>query len=131
MLKGGILNPQMAQVLAELGHTDKLVISDAGLPIPLDMERIDLAWKPDNPRFIDVLEEVLKYSVVEKAILAKEIKEHNPQIHAQILKLIPEEIIEYVPHTLFKEMTHNAKAVIRSGEFSPYPNIILVSGCAY
>jgi D-ribose pyranase len=132
MLKTGILNPQIGSVLASLGHKDMIVVSDAGLPIPSGVERIDLAWKPNEPRYLEVLKEILKYIVVEKAILAEEIKTVSPEIHTEILKLLPSNIeIEYVAHIELKEKTKSAKAIIRTGEFTPYPSIILVSGCAY
>lgn len=74
MLKGGILNPQIAKLLAVTGHMDTIVVADAGLPVPENVERIDLAWKPNEPGYIEVLEELLKHIVVEKAILAEELK---------------------------------------------------------
>jgi D-ribose pyranase len=132
MLNGGILNPQMARVFAETGHMDTLVVSDAGLPVPIGVERIDLAWKPGEPGFLEVLAEVLLHIVVEKAILADEVRQISPEIHEQILKLLPENIpVEYLPHVVFKEKTKNARAIIRTGEFTPYPSIMLVAGCAY
>ena len=60
MLKDGILNPQIAKVFAETGHKDMIVVSDAGLPIPSGVERIDLAWKPNEPGYLEVLEESFK-----------------------------------------------------------------------
>ncbi|MBK5240633.1 D-ribose pyranase [Clostridium sp.] len=132
MLKGGILNPQMARVFAETGHMETIVVSDAGLPMPMNVERIDLAWKPNEPAYLDVLAEVLVHIVVEKAILADEIKLVSPEIHEQILRMLPKNIpIEYVPHIQLKEQTKSARAIIRTGEFTPYPSIILVAGCAY
>ncbi|HEY8805657.1 MAG TPA: D-ribose pyranase [Clostridium sp.] len=132
MLKTGILNPQISNVLSSLGHMDMIVVSDAGLPIPTGVERIDLAWRPNEPRYLEVLKEILKYIVVEKAILAEELKTVSPEIHAEILKALPSNIeIEYVPHTELKDKTKFVKAIIRTGEFTPYPSVILVSGCAY
>ena len=132
MLKGGILNPQMARVFAETGHMETIVVSDAGLPMPMNVERIDLAWKPNEPAYLDVLAEVLVHIVVEKAILADEIKLVSPEIHEQILRMLPKNIpIEYVPHIQLKEQTKGARAIIRTGEFTPYPSVILVAGCAY
>ena len=132
MLKTGILNPQISNVLASLGHMDMIVVSDAGLPIPSGVERIDLAWKPNEPGYLEVLKEILKYIVVEKAILAEELKTVSPEIHTEILKVLPTNIeIEYVQHIELKEKTKSAKAIIRTGEFTPYPSVILVSGCAY
>ncbi|MEA4828159.1 MAG: D-ribose pyranase [Clostridium sp.] len=132
MLKSGILNPQIANVLASTGHKDMLVVSDAGLPMPLGVERIDLAWKANEPRYLDVLEEILKHIVVEKAILANELKTVSPEMHEKILETLPKDIeIEYVEHVELKEKTKSARAIIRTGEFTPYPSIILVAGCAY
>lgn len=132
MLKGGILNPNIARVFASTGHKDLIVVSDAGLPIPLNVERIDLAWRENEPRFLAVLEEVLEHIVVEKVILAEEVKTVSPEIHEKTLALLPGGIdIEYVSHIKFKETTKDARAIIRTGEFTPYPNIILVAGCAY
>ncbi|HAZ37126.1 MAG TPA: D-ribose pyranase [Clostridiaceae bacterium] len=132
MLKTGILNPQIANVLASTGHKDMIVVSDAGLPIPKGVERIDLAWKANEPGYIEVLEEILKYIVVEKAILAEELKVVSPKMHEKILETLPKGIeIEYVPHVELKETTKSARAIIRTGEFTPYPSVILVAGCAY
>ena len=132
MLKTGVLNPQIANLLASTGHKDTIVVSDAGLPMPLGVERIDLVWKPNEPRYIDVLKEVLKHIVVEKVILAEELKTVSPDMHMEILETLPSEIeIEYVPHVEFKKQTKKARGIIRTGEFTPYPSIILVSGCAY
>lgn len=132
MLKKGILNPQMANLLAATGHKDYVVVSDAGLPMPLNVERIDLAWKPGEPKYLDVLNEVLENIVVEKVILAEELKTVSPKMHEQILELLPKDIeFEYVPHVQLKEKTKSARGIIRTGEFTPYPSIILVAGCAY
>ena len=72
MLKTGILHPQLARVLAELRHKDTIIIGDAGLPIPKGVERVDLGWRPGDPAYLDVLEEILKYIVVEGAVFADE-----------------------------------------------------------
>jgi len=131
MLKDGILNPQIAKLLAETGHKDKIIVSDAGLPIPPNVERIDLAWKPNEPRYLSVLEEILKKTVVEKAILANELKKVSPKMHSKILKLLNEIEIEYVEHVELKKISESARGIIRTGEFTPYPSVILIAGCAY
>jgi D-ribose pyranase len=129
---GGILNPQLSKVIAETGHTDYLVVTDSGLPIPREVERVDLSILPNLPRFLDVLKAVLSEIVVEKIILAEEVKTISPEMHQEILALFPPTIeIEYMPHVEFKKNTKKARAAIRSGEFTPYANIILQAGCAY
>lgn len=132
MLKTGILHPQLARVLAEIRHMDTLVIGDAGLPIPKGVERIDLGWKEGNPAYLDVLEEILKYLVVEKATFAEEAKKVSPDFHQKALNLLPVGIpVDYLSHTELKKQSKEAKAIILTGEFTPYTNVILVAGCAY
>jgi D-ribose pyranase len=131
MKKIGVINAPMAAVIAELGHMDTIAIADAGLPIPKKVNRIDLALKKGIPSFIETLQVVLTEMQVEKAILAEEIKQHNPDILAEIEVLLGDASIEFVPHENFKEITNDSRAIIRTGEFSPYANIILVSGVVF
>ncbi|RCW52250.1 D-ribose pyranase [Halanaerobium sp. ST460_2HS_T2] len=128
MKKNGIINSELARVVAEMGHKDSLTIADCGLPIPQEVERVDLALTKGYPEFLKILRAMLKDLVVEKAILAAEIKEESPKLEAEILELLPDIEIEYIPHTEFKKKTNNSRAVVRSGETIPYANIILISG---
>ena len=135
MKKNGILNSDISRVLSYMGHTDQIAVGDCGLPIPEETERIDLALKFGVPGFMEVLCEVKKEMKIEKIILAEEIKTKNPKILEQILQLFDraeEECeIEYVSHEELKEKTHTCKAVIRTGETTPYANIILQSACLF
>ena len=132
MLKGGIFHPQLCRVLAELRHMDLLVIGDAGLPIPKGVERVDLGWRPGDPAYLDVLEEVLKAIVVEHATFAEEALSVSPEFHEKAKALLPEGLpVDYIPHTELKEMSKNAKAIILTGEFTGYTNVVLRCGCAY
>jgi D-ribose pyranase len=136
MKRQGILNSDIARVLTYMGHTDTICIGDCGLPVPDETERIDLALRFGEPKFIDVLEEVLKDMKAEKIVLAEEIKTQNPEQFQAILKLFEKyepglDAIEFVPHTELKMQTQTCKAVIRSGETTPYSNIILQSGCIF
>lgn len=128
MKKSGIINSQLSRLIAEMGHKDSVVIADCGLPIPQTVERIDLSLIKGYPKFLKILEAALEDLVVEKAILASEIKENSPELEAQIIELMPEVEIEYISHAEFKKKTNNSRAVVRSGETIPYANIILISG---
>jgi D-ribose pyranase len=127
MKKLGILNSDISKVLADLGHMDQICIGDAGLPIPDGIKKIDLALERGLPSFIDVLRIVLADMWIEKVILAEEIKTNNPAVLKQILALVPLELIEWKSHTDFKDTTKASKAIIRTGEMTPYANIILQS----
>jgi D-ribose pyranase len=127
MKKSGILNSDITKVLADLGHMDQICIADAGLPVPNQVMKIDLALERGLPSFIDVLRIVTSDMCIEKVYLAEEIKTINPLMLEQILKIISFEMIEWVSHVQFKEMTKQSKTVIRTGEMTPYANIILQS----
>ena len=132
MKRNGILNSEISRVLSYMGHTDRIAIGDCGLPIPDEVERIDLALTVGEPKFLHVLELVLQDMKVEKIILAEEIKEQNPEVLHGIERLFAGGVeVEFVPHTALKAATRDCKAVIRTGEITPYANIILQSGCIF
>lgn len=132
MKKIGVLNQPISAVIANLGHLDTLAIADAGLPIPLETERIDLALKKGVPSFLQTLDVVLTEMQVERAIVAAEMLEVSPDLYQAIQKRLGEEIpIEIVTHLMFKEQSRDTQAVIRTGEFTPYANIILVAGVVF
>lgn len=128
MKKNGIINSKLSKVIAEMGHKNSLVVADCGLPIPQVVKRIDLSVTKGYPKFLKILKAVLDDLVVEKAILAAEIKEKSPELEAEIIALLPNIEIEYIAHKKFKKETNNSRAVVRSGEIIPYANIILISG---
>lgn len=128
MQKGGMLNSAIAKVLADLGHTDTIVIGDCGLPVPAGVLKIDLALKPGTPSFMEVVEEVAKNMVIEKVEIAGEMEAKNPAVWDSMHQLFTkEEWIIDENHEAFKEATKNAKCVIRTGEITPYANVILHS----
>ena len=133
MKKAGILNSDISRVLSYLGHTDTICVGDCGLPIPDEVERIDLVLKFGVPSFMETLEVVVNDMKVEKIILAEEIKTQNPKVLGEIEALFAEQNIEveYVSHVELKALTRDCKAVIRTGETTPYANVILQAGCIF
>ena len=133
MKSAGILNSDISRVLSYMGHTDCLCIGDCGLPIPDEVERIDLALAFGEPTFMRTLEIVVGDMKVEKIILAEEIKTQNPTVLQQVEELFAGQNVEveFVSHVELKEKTKDCKAVIRTGEITPYANIILQSGCIF
>lgn len=127
------INPALSRVISETGHTDLLVVTDAGLPIPPGAERIDLAYRPGAPAFLDVLDTVLAELVVEGATVSAEVAEESPEVLRALRERFADQDfeIELVPHVEFKKLTHGARAFVRSGEFTPYANVILHAGVAY
>ena len=131
MKKTTLLHSDLSYVIATLGHLDTLVIADAGLPIPAETVRIDLALTQGVPGAIQTLKVVLDEMKVEKMILAEEAKDRNPGFLQEVQELLPGVPVEFVTHSQFKIRTADARAVVRTGEFSPYAKVILVSGVVF
>ena len=131
MKKRTLLQSDLSHVIAMMGHLDTLVIADAGLPIPDSTKRIDLALTKGVPGAIETLKVVLDELKVQTVIVAEEAQEGNPKFLDEVQKLLPGVALEFVPHTVFKTRTASARAVVRTGEFAPYANVILVSGVVF
>lgn len=131
MKKRGILNAQLSAYIAALGHMDTFMIGDAGMPIPEGVPVVDLALCGGVPTFIQTMDAVLEEAEVEFYTLAEEIHEKNPKLLAYIQEKLPGVGHEFIPHTELKKMSENTRFAIRTGEFTPYPNIILRAGVAF
>ncbi len=139
MNKGHLLHPDIAHLVTQLGHFETLTIADAGLPIPPALTRIDLALTQGVPSFQQVSEVVATAMQIQTAHIAEEIVEHNPQAHQQLLTLIDRVSVEqgqqvevfYLSHDRFKSLTHQSRAVIRTGECTPYANVIFTAGVTF
>lgn len=131
MRKTQLLNSQISTVISEMGHTDSLGIGDCGLPIPKDVKRIDLALIKNLPSFLDTLKAVLLELQIEEVILAKETEEVSKELYEEILNCIGNVKVTFVTHEELKEDLRVCKAVIRTGEQTPYANIILKSGVVF
>ncbi len=129
MKRGGIINGQLAAALARLGHTDLIVICDAGLPILPGPEVVDLAFAFGIPDFETVLRVLLEELVVEASIVAEEVRQANPHSHKLLTSCLPEP--EFVPHDEFKRLVGAARLVVRTGEATPYSNVILRCGVPF
>ncbi|PKO00843.1 MAG: D-ribose pyranase [Chloroflexi bacterium HGW-Chloroflexi-5] len=128
MKKIGIINAPISTVIAHLEHSDMLTVADAGLPVPSSTQRIDLALKPGVPGLLETLDVVLTEMCVEKAFVSEDILTVSPQMYSEIQKRLPNIPIETLPHLEFKKLTASTKAVIRTADFTPYSNVILVAG---
>lgn len=131
MKKSGILNADLIRVIATMGHTNRLVIADSGLPIPNGVQRIDLALATGIPSFLQTLEAVLAELQVEGAVVAEEMRHRSPQLYEATRRLLGGIRLEHVPHESFKALLPEVRAVVRTGDQTPYANVILQSGVTF
>ncbi len=133
MKKTGVLNPQLARIIASMGHTDRLVICDSGLPIPRTAEVVNLALTKNVPRFLETVRVVMEEMKVDKAVVAKELVHQGDGTYDQLLRLLPGVQMRQVPHEEFKKLTTSGGTIafVRTGEATPYANVILESGVTF
>ena len=131
MRKTHLLNSNLSSIISKMGHTDMLAIGDCGLPIPKETKRIDLALIAGIPSFLDTLKATLMELKIEEVLIAEETKEVSPNILKEIEKLIGNVKITFISHEDLKINLKECKAVIRTGEQTPYANIILKSGVVF
>ena len=124
MKKTGVLHGALSRLIAELGHGDILVIGDAGLPVPPGVPLIDLAVCHGVPRFAEVLHAVLAEMQVERCVIAQEA---SAEVRGWMDGLTPKTL----SHAEFKALSTGARAVVRTGEVTPYANIALIAGVTF
>jgi len=139
MKKNALINADLSYLVATLGHTNEITICDAGLPVPASTQRIDLALIPGVPTFIATVKAILGEMQIEGVVLAEEFATVSPELHAALLDVIANEeqltskaiAINYISHEDFKQRTQQSKAVVRTGECTPYANVIFQSGVVF
>lgn len=131
MKKTPLLHAALSQLIATLGHGDLVVIADAGLPVPAGVPCIDLALTRNIPAFADTLRVVLSEMQVEHAVVAEEMDATSPAVAGVVADLLPDTPVRRVSHAQFKALSGGARAIIRTGEFTPYANIILAAGVVF
>lgn len=131
MKKKGILNKQLAGLIAGLGHKDTFMIADGGMPIPKGIEIVDLILCGGVPSFRQVMDAILDEVSIEHYTLAEEILNNNEELYSYIREKLSDTEFDMIRHDELKEMSKNIKFAVRTGEFTPYPNIILRSGVVF
>lgn len=139
MKKGTLIHSELSHAVARLGHLDGLCICDAELPIPAEARRIDLALTRGVPSFVDTVRAVLSEMTLDSVEIAEEFPENSPALHGALIALLKEEeaaLGKEIPvltfrHEAFKLATKRCRAVVRTGEFTPYANVILKAGARF
>ncbi|GAA1708220.1 D-ribose pyranase [Isoptericola hypogeus] len=130
MRSGRILHPELAGALATLGHTDVVLVTDAGFPIPADARRVDLALTRGHLDVRTILRALLEEVFVEEVHLATEVKTHHPRLYGEVQDLFTGSGATFhgtTHETLIEHWAPRAKVVVRSGSFEPWANFALVA----
>ncbi len=135
MKRNRLLNSELSYEISRIGHTASITVCDAGLPIPQGVKRIDLAIEKGYPSFIRTLDAMLSEMMVEEIVVAKEIHDHNQTVYDQMIEVFAAHSmfpkVTELPHEEFKALTTECECVVRTGECTPYANVILKSGVVF
>lgn len=131
MKKTSVINSHISRIISQMGHFDTISIGDAGMPVPKEVEKIDLAVTHGVPSFMTVLNNVLDELEIQRIYLAEEIKTENPTILEEIEDRLPYKKVTFIPHEEMKQNLNECQAFIRTGEVTPYANIILESNVVF
>ena len=136
MLKGvpAIISPDLLKILAQMGHGDEIVISDAHFPaysISSNVVRADACSSPEMMAAILKLMELDQY--VEKPVMMMEPVPGDavdPELLAEIKNFLGKDSgrIEYIERFAFYERAKKSFAVVVTGENRIYGNIIIKKG---
>jgi D-ribose pyranase len=135
MKRTRLLNSELSYAISQVGHTASITLCDAGLPIPAGVKRVDLAIENGYPSFIRTLDVLLSEMMVEEIVVANEIHQKNPEIYRAMMEVFEKHsmkpVVTEVPHDQFKLLTRESEAIVRTGECTPYANVILKSGVVF
>lgn len=124
MKKAGITNPALSAALAALGHGHLVVIADCGLPLPESAAVVDLSLVRGIPSFTQVLDAVSGEIVIEGSMYAREAG--DSVVHGWLRERGLDG--RQISHDDLKRLVLEARCIIRTGEATPYANVILQCG---
>ena len=143
MKKKGILNSDLLELIASAGHGDIIVVTDRGFPLPSKQSGIrviDLGIVEGLPAFTDIVSLIVNELEVESIIYAEE---SNTKCSATISKVkqmfSPEMPSAVVSHARLKTAAISGYddeygrviGFVRTGEFTPYANVMLQCGVVF
>jgi D-ribose pyranase len=128
MIIQGIVNPLLGSLLCRVRHTNALVIADAAFPFWPQIETVDLSLIKGIPTIIQVLNAILPNWQCGEIFMAEEFKQTNGRKHQHAFNQACRGIkMTFEPHLEFKKRVLHAIGLIRTGDITPYGNLILVS----
>lgn len=129
MKKRGVLNAELSKAIAAMGHTDIMMVVDAGYPIPRDAWRVDLAIAEDLPSTEQVIKLLADELFIEETYVAEDVPECNAPLNNLINETFTEAEHKLAKHEdLLGDFGKRAKVIVRTGAFNPWGNVALVSG---
>ena len=128
MLQTAILNPHLLDLLARVRHTNTLVIADWAFPFWPEIETVDISLTHGIPTVLDVLDLLTPVFKIGRIWQADEfVAANTPEAVARFTKSFGEIPLTREAHVDFKKRVPHAIGLIRTGDPTPYGNLILES----
>ncbi len=128
MLQTSIINPHVLDLLAKIRHTNTLVIADAAFPYWPQIETVDISLTRGIPTVLDLLDLLTPVFQIGHIWQAEEFLSHNsPEVIARFARSFGSIPLTREAHLEFKKRVPHAIGLIRSGDATPYGNIIVQS----
>ena len=133
MKKSGILHSELARIVAGMGHGDKLVVCDSGYPIPHGKPVADVILTVGVPGVVQTLTTILQELHIEGVIVAEEMERRSPLMFQQVQSVMGSVPIKKISHEEFKQLTRSENNIsfVRTGEATPFANVLLVAGVVF
>ncbi len=129
MRETGIVNREICDVLSSLGHTDEMIVCDAGFAIPDGIRTVDISYGENRPTVPQVLEELSKHFSAEKLVISEETRAHVPARFDELSHAFGAGMpVEVITQDELRARARRVKAIIRTGDFTAYSNLLIVSG---
>ncbi len=130
MKRGGIVNAALAGRCAALGHTDQVAIADCGLPLPAGVTVVDLSLVRGIPSFVDVLSALVGELVIEEHTVAEEAA--GTVVEAWVADQADGlGRARTASHEELKRQLAACRLIVRTGEATPFANVILRCGVSF
>lgn len=135
MKKTGCINPLISEMLAYVGHGDKILIADGNYPLQASCEQakcVYLGLRAGEPTVTAVLETLLSEINVEAAAVMMPEDGSRPVIFDEFEELLPAVELQGLGRWEFYEASGHPKVLlaISTGEKRVYANILLTVGVA-
>lgn len=127
MLRSGILNPRILELVARIRHTNTLVIADRGFPYWPQIETVDISLIDDVPTVMQVFDALQENFVLGSVWVAEEFKAHNSAEKLAALQSSTGDKLHFESHLQLKERVPHAIGLIRTGDTTQYANLVIES----
>ena len=129
MKKTGIINSQLIGELTRMRHRDKIMICDAGFPVPEGKTLVDVSLVAGLPTVDQVLKAICNEILIEDIVIPLRFEEFYPEFFEELKAKFANHEFSQV---LVKDLVERAydkdvKLFIRTGEVRPMGNILLSS----